>query len=558
MRFYFNNTPSKVVDFDFFVDKYGAYLEGDMYHHALEESNLTFYLKASIGNETHPLDKYEQDIYAPRDYVIGDIISKDNERFDRINHIIKSGDKLEVTLAGIKKELELTVDRFTGTNAHQTSTTQFINSIGTQNVLVVPVVFEDHINRINEDTLTILKNSLGKVVDAEGNITDYKHENGQLSLSSYYNTSSYGKFDTVSYITENYYINGTSDQYRDYDWTDEEINKVEAWLYTLNLDLNKYDQNDDGIIDSLILVNTLDMNGYNSFIRVSYAGAYLRSYYYDNNANTLDKPGINSFMNINLGYFYSNNIIGDESNASTHTILHEFGHYFGLADYYDVDSKGINTIGYYDMMSNNNGDMNAHTKYILGWIEPIVVDGSQDEYDITIDPYSTSGDTILIYARDHENKNTPFDEYILIDLYADDNLYANDEYLKDSLGVRIYHVNAAYEQRTYINKSGEEVILATPHFTCSDSTKYRSQGKFYLELISRINNNEFTPSDGYGRDVLDSDLFKEGDIFDVASYDEFFFNGLMDNYQEFGYVVTIEAINTSGDLPQATINIKLK
>ena len=74
----------------------------------------------------------------------------------------------------------------------------------------------------------------------------------------------------------------------------------------------------------------------------------------------------------------------------------------------------------------------------------------------------------------------------------------------------------------------------------------------------KINNNEFTPSDGNGRDVLDSDLFKEGDIFDVASYDEFFFNGLMDNYQEFGYVVTIEAINTSGDLPQATINIKLK
>ena len=57
------------------------------------------------------------------------------------------------------------------------------------------------------------------------------------------------------------------------------------------------------------------------------------------------------------------------------TLLHETGHAFGLADYYDYD-KEIGPgggVGGLDMMDANMGNQNAFSRWLLDWIKPVVL-----------------------------------------------------------------------------------------------------------------------------------------------------------------------------------------
>jgi len=59
------------------------------------------------------------------------------------------------------------------------------------------------------------------------------------------------------------------------------------------------------------------------------------------------------------------------------TLLHEMGHAFGLADYYDYDPDVGPTggVGGLDMMHANQGNQNAFSRWLLDWIKPTVVGG---------------------------------------------------------------------------------------------------------------------------------------------------------------------------------------
>ena len=78
--------------------------------------------------------------------------------------------------------------------------------------------------------------------------------------------------------------------------------------------------------------------------------------------------------------------------------MHETGHILGLPDYYDYDGsigpKG--GLGGWDMMDYNWGDHNAFSKYLLGWIDPVVI--SSGTHQIILPPSGTtsSDNTVLI------------------------------------------------------------------------------------------------------------------------------------------------------------------
>ena len=48
------------------------------------------------------------------------------------------------------------------------------------------------------------------------------------------------------------------------------------------------------------------------------------------------------------------------------------------------------------------------------------------------------------------------------------------------------------------------------------------------------------------------------DTIDVSKYDKFFYQGLMDNGMEFGYLITIKEINNDAKIPYAIITISKK
>ncbi|MBQ8408910.1 MAG: hypothetical protein IJY39_08610 [Clostridia bacterium] len=293
---------------------------------------------------------------------------------------------------------------------------------------------------------------------------------------------------------------------------------------------------------------------------VQSVGTMTRNFYTSKGAGTEEKLGINCYSNIPI------------DGLGTNVIIHEFGHNLGLMDYYDVNHSGIDAVGKFDMQSQNVGDWNPYSKYSVGWITPEVVTGleSGESIEIEIGAFADTGDAIVIPGAQSEYNGTPFGEYILIDLFTDHGLNEADAEsfgLKDALGIRIYHVNSVMEGRVLsLNgyelqdsdiREGDEVY---PIGTINKGNTYSGIGSYHLELIQAGGNNTFTDLSNMAElytFLRQDDLFVEGDVFDAAEYTEFFYNGLLDDRTDFGYVIETVSI-TEGDAPTATVRITRK
>ncbi len=78
--------------------------------------------------------------------------------------------------------------------------------------------------------------------------------------------------------------------------------------------------------------------------------------------------------------------------------IHETGHLLGLPDYYDYDASNgpKGGVGGWDMMDSNWGDHNAFSKYLLGWIDPIVISSGTQEIILPPSGTTSSDNAVLI------------------------------------------------------------------------------------------------------------------------------------------------------------------
>ena len=127
--------------------------------------------------------------------------------------------------------------------------------------------------------------------------------------------------------------------------------------------------------------------------------------------------------------------VNGDSQVDAHTNIHEFGHMLGLIDYYDTDStvdpSPCSPLGRMDMMDCSIGDHGAFSKMLLNWTMPYVVN---DSCEITIRPQEGNGDCILVT---NSWNGTPFDEYLLLELYTPSYLNSFDAKGERSDGVRL-------------------------------------------------------------------------------------------------------------------------
>ena len=140
--------------------------------------------------------------------------------------------------------------------------------------------------------------------------------------------------------------------------------------------------------------------------------------------------------------------VDGDGKVDAHTDIHEFGHMLGLIDYYDTDSASdpspCSPLGRMDMMDCSLGDHDAFSKLLLGWTKPYVVN---DSCEITIRQGEGNGDCILLT---NDWNGTPFDEYLLLELYSPSYLNAFDAKntraegtrLMGRPGIKIYHIDA--------------------------------------------------------------------------------------------------------------------
>jgi immune inhibitor A len=75
-------------------------------------------------------------------------------------------------------------------------------------------------------------------------------------------------------------------------------------------------------------------------------------------------------------------------NTSLGTLVHEFGHDFGLADFYDTSYDGTSNVAWWDLMAyggstgairgSQPAHMSAYNKLLMGWTDPLLITPTED------------------------------------------------------------------------------------------------------------------------------------------------------------------------------------
>lgn len=548
------------------------YLEGEIYNQSLEglasdeEKNYSFYLILELDTQYSDMSDGTRSIFfVPATfYDVKDIKDAQGNVLDKATAVVNKGTTVDIEIGDYEVALELaTIEQYKGaTVMNDLVPYAFPSALGTNHTLVVPVVWADQTENATDENLALYKKALGRVEDENGNVTDYSDANDEVfSLSEYFDTASYGKYQVNSFVTDWCYIDRNFSEY-EYSSPDKEYaDEILSWVKKNypDLDMSYFDQDGNGYVDSMIIINSGVVENEEMLVINSYSGAiHRRESYYGDYAGTKEDPNVNCFVSVNQGFLQG---------GSSQTLIHEFSHNLGLIDYYDVNYSGIDAVGRFDMQSQNVGDWNAYSKLAVGWMNPQIVEGLKkgESVELTINSMALDDDVIVIPAAGNKYDG-PFGEYIMIDLFSDDgvNQYdAKDYELSGTTGVRISHVDARMEKRTMeieskVNTEQKDVYdIGTIHY----ANAYLGDGRgFYnIEVIQSGKKNTFTNLENAITSLNREDLFYQGDKFSVEEYGQFFYNQRMDDGKEFGYTISIVNIGTNADgTPNATVKITAK
>ncbi|MCD8194899.1 MAG: hypothetical protein LUD22_01165, partial [Coprobacillus sp.] len=304
--------------------------------------------------------------------------------------------------------------------------------IGDVSVLVVPVQLKNEREWTEE-----MLNDIDIAFFGKAEETNYWE-----SVASYYEISSYGQLHISGEVTDPFYFDYTKEDFLKLDYYGYDA--VESYLipqYNSSADidlLQKYDTDNNGHVDAVMFIYSNDYtpDGSDDF--------WAWCWYRDVETN-LTRPTISTYMWASYSFIHD----GTDSGIDSHTYIHEFGHILGLDDYYGGGGNYYNACGALEMQSYNVGDQSSVTKLQLGWINPIVIDGSQSIYDIPLRSSALYPDAILI---NDEWTGGAEDEYLLIEYYTpegNNKLDSEVSYMGNShyqmytdSGLRIYHVDA--------------------------------------------------------------------------------------------------------------------
>ena len=446
---------------------------------------------------------------------------------------------------------------------------QYLPSIGDVNILVVPVLLPgydviDLDNDGNDDKDKILS-------DIEKAFFSEELETFE-SVKSFYKKSSFGKLNISGEVTDWFEVSEETDYKSaneiDYYQTYDLVDKIVNWAkYSLGMDMTKYDNDNDGYIDGIWCIYSCP-NYTNGGPQTDY-GNYWAYTSWGNQDAKVNRPNVNDpiynlFGWASYDFMYEGYGI---NNIDAHTYIHETGHFLGLSDYYS-DQMTYNPIGKVDMMDANICDHNSYSKMLLGWTKPYVVTGNAT---IELDTFDKENSLIVIPSDNEVIENNtfdPFSEYILIEVYSNDELnnydslnkYSNGIQGINDKGVRIYHV----DNRKFLIDTSNEFNLTcleynnekidSDHRLATPITNNRGID-FYNEyfnldinvnLFDEIRMIEATNVDTFSSGGIQKpkSLFKTNDEFSLEKYGKNFFinENKFNNGDTFSYKVLIEEV----------------
>lgn len=451
------------------------------------------------------------------------------------------------------KDEELLYDYHMLGKNHYYNRLTYMQSTGDLNLLVIPVKFADYDKNATESVRERIYNAYFGT----------EEETGYESVATYFEKSSYGALNINGVVTDWYECDWGTNIYG-FKETAQLANEAFDWYKTKYKDNgSKFDIDKDGYVDTICLI-------YNAPVYES-NNDNLWAYCYwvqPNRPGTVDNPIPNTFFFASMSFMTPRDKERrDPIKIDTHTYIHELGHTMGIDDYYSyerrVDDKHRDyrpgSTGGFIMEDMNVGDHDPFTKLSYGWTKPTVVTGSTE---ITLSSFEESGEVLIF--KPENSMNSPFDEYIAVDLYTPTGLNAQDSkylvqpgYVKGPRvpGIRVWHVDARLLELGLLdnepNKNRVTTIidpgkfcyrLAMSNTATADHGSPIPEFRKYklLHLIQKGGVNTYEE----GQLMTKNDLFMEGDTFSMDAYKNFFVNnGRFNSNKELNVSIKVKSIN---------------
>ena len=461
-------------------------------------------------------------------------------------------------------------------------------SSGSPKILVIPVWLTDsssYIDNLKKETVRedISNSFFGSTTDT-----------GWQSVSSYYKYESDDELNITGTVS-NWYNSGKSAlEVGDPEFNTGNLVKTASdWYFSSTGESRTdYDSDGDGFIDATVLIYAAPDQSQTGFDGVDAAGnsiygnLWAYCFWAKGKAST-SAPTSNVYLwasydfmyssitaTVKTGHAYAN---GDTTNCriDAHTYIHEFGHVLGLDDYYDY-SKQYNPAGGFSMQDANVGGHDPYSLYALGWATAYHPTGTSK---VVLQDFQSSHQVILL-ANNFNEYNSPFDEYLLLELYSPTGLnefdslhtYSGNYPIGPSaVGIRLWHIDARLAQKSSLGWNGfyNDATLDNAQHAMSN-TYYKAGDSSSIDYISPLGTryanynilqlirNSSLATYLENTDVVNADLFLAGDSFSINNYYKQFVRGdrlQFNNESRIGWSFTVESITTKNGVSNATISI---
>ncbi len=497
LNFYtFGNTRTEYLRY---CDSFGTYQVCDSYMDEYGDTWLCF-LKGEVYVD---LCYYETemgwclDVYA---YILTDNGGSGGGSTVDADLLTNDGIGLPTGTNGVYK-VDLTKGRYVKDVTDQGYYLDGCPTVGNPAVLVIPVDFSDATAQSMGYDISVLKNAFCK-----DGTTDYH------SVYDYYYTSSYGQlrlditvldFWFRPQYSSSYYENATI--YYEGETTDigDQMILDEALAYLEGImDLSEFDSDNNGFIDSVVLINALDVGDDDFHWAYRYWNIYTDG---RDELYSYDGVSANDYLWASYQFLYERsddrgNVSYDNaSGVNTYTYIHEFGHILGADDYYDTTGSA-EPMGGCDIMDAMAGDHNAFTKFNLGWLTSSRLVTTDSSVTLTLEAFAKNGDTVIL-ANNWDPELGAYQEYYILAYYRNTGLNsgAGGYFLRD--GIVVYHVNASLYKEVL---DGEAYYDIHNNNSSPDSTGYGTDENLIEYVLSDAGNYTYAAGDSLSSVIDDS------------------------------------------------------
>ena len=384
---------------------------------------------------------------------------------------------------------------------------------GNVKVLVIPVEFKD----VTAAQKGYTVGTLDKAFNGGTGSTDL------YSVKEFYQLSSYGKLNLTFDVMDSwfrpqnnssYYLNATMEYYgTEIQCGDQMILDEFLKKYDSTVDFSQYDSDENGMIDAVVMINTLNVN---HEVTMQWAYRYW-NVYSDANGEYYEYDGVcaNDYMWASYQFLHEDGYggYGNQNGMDTYTYVHEFGHILGADDYYDTSYLGNAPMDGRDIMDSGFGDHNAYTKFHYGWLTTARLITAEDSVTLSLESFTKTGDAVII-ANNWDEDLGAYQEYFIVVYYTNTGLNSGDGGYFDEEGIVVYHVNASL---------------------CREET----DGEPYYDVY----NNNTDGGDEYGTEDNLIELVKSADgNWVYGKYDSLGANTKLDNGEKIAYVFTVNEL----------------